>query len=257
MRILLAGDTHANRSHFLYLFKVAQSHHCDIIFQLGDFGYFPHDAHGIEFLAEVSYRAGQLNIPVYWLDGNHDDFSELFANDWEMDHEGFWKIMPNMLYSPRGHVWTWDGIRFISLGGAYSIDKDWRLYEEAKLGRDQVLWWPQELITEADLHHASNNLAGEPVDVFLCHDKPANLRMPDFVSMLNRTWVESENNQAALMSAVEEARPSLLFHGHYHHFHRNEIHSRDYLAVCYGLDCDGTRELSWRVLDLPSLEVSA
>ena len=81
MRILLAGDTHRNLRHTLWLIDQAADLRCASLFVLGDFAYRMDDG-GQWFIQEVGDAAVDAGILVHWLDGNHDD------HDWLDDVRG-------------------------------------------------------------------------------------------------------------------------------------------------------------------------
>ena len=59
---------------------------------------------------------------MYWIDGNNENPTALAVLDAGLD--GFVEVADRCLYIPRGHRWTWRGVHFGALGGAFSID--WR-----------------------------------------------------------------------------------------------------------------------------------
>lgn len=240
MKVLLAGDSHGRISTIKEYLEVADERECDIIFVLGDFGYWEHELEGIEYLNLVDYYADQFAMPVYFLDGNHDKTSLLLEKYHERDNEGFIKVRPWVRYSPRGHRWTWDHVRFMSLGGAYSVDKAWRLEEERKASlniakknayrpvnnqRNEdtsgTLWFPEEEITDADLEMFLTDTS--PVDILLTHDKPRATTPECIRKDLPECWP----NQDRIQRAVTTLQPEMLFHGHLHDRYEQEIRCGD------------------------------
>lgn len=251
-KIILAGDTHGDSNHVKSLLERARDAGAAVVFVLGDFGIWDHHDRG-HFTDTVSKLANRYQIPVCFLPGNHDNYDLLF--EWETEKpvtaDGFYEIKPGLFYSARGHRFTWNGVRFLSLGGAYSVDKDWRVHEdEARLRRaemrqenggvldradryrlrtGQYQWWSQEEISEQEMRDA---MKGGPVDVMLAHDKPRGAQ-PDWNRKdLEECWP----NQQKLQSVVDAVLPQLYIHGHLHYAYR------DYLSptgtVVQGLDCD-------------------
>ena len=51
-------------------------------------------------------------------------------------------ITPRTLWAPRAHRWTWQGVRFLALGGAYCIDRRDRTLNSGRWG-----WFTEETIT--------------------------------------------------------------------------------------------------------------
>src|SRR6185369_902489 len=205
VRILFAGDCHGATDHVKALINEAGKRECDRIFVLGDFGYWEHMADGVKFLDKVSAFAIKRGISVYFLDGNHDKTSlllEKYAD--EPNDEGFLTVRGRLFYAPRGHQWTWDGVSFIALGGAYSVDKQWRLDQERKGKRKGgTLWFPEEEMTDEDMLNILGTVSR--VDVMLAHDKPF-----DSKPKWNRkTFEECAPNQLRLQWAVDALKPSM------------------------------------------------
>lgn len=277
MRILLAGDTHGNTSHALYLLHIAHRHDITHIVQLGDFGAWEHTPDGRAFFDNVNKHAARLGVTMYWLDGNHDKTSLVLAMYGDQpDDEGFLACREHVRYAPRGHRWTWAGVRFIALGGAYSVDKGWRIQAEraktlkmerraARYGSTPgdasgTLWFPEEELTDAQLDAALADPT--PVDVMLTHDKPRASNPRWNRKDLSECWP----NQDRIQRAVTVLRPRLLVHGHLHFPYRDQIRSSgDSWTTVVGLDADPSaaerasyrKEDSWEVLRLGDLAARA
>lgn len=219
MKILLVGDTHGDIGHCRLVIDAAKEQGCDRIFVLGDFGYWEHTEQGVWFLHKLDLYASNLGIAVYFLDGNHDKTSLILERYSEAkDPEGFLLVRPTIHYAPRGHRWTWDGVRFIALGGAYSVDKDWRLAAEARRGKPESLWFPEEEMSNNDMDTIILNNSSR-VDVMLAHDKPRG-SSPDWN---RKNMLLCLPNQDRLQFAVKALTPSLFFHGHLHYRYEDTL----------------------------------
>lgn len=231
MRLLLVGDTHGNDRFFAQMCKAAVDQNCQAILQLGDFGYWEHYPQGAGFLKWCQRKLAEAGLECYWLDGNHENHPLLWStygpggNKHKPTKEGFWQIRSNLFYLPRGHRWTWDGVDFLALGGAYSIDKEWR--------KEGSSWWPTEMITDEDVQTAS---AGGKADVIVSHDCPVSVDIPSIQGY--RLYPESSINRQKLEEVVKATRPYFLVHGHYH----DRYSSR--LTLPVGVSEDG-KELLW------------
>jgi predicted phosphodiesterase len=263
VKILLAGDTHGDISHCQYLVLKALTNECDRVFILGDFGYWEHQKAGVRFLDQLNEYASGLDVPVYFLDGNHDKTSLLMDRYGDLrDEEGFVIVRPHVLYAPRGHRWTWDnGVRFIALGGAYSVDKDWRLQQEELYPDEwppESLWFPEEEMSDEDMDHFLEDRT--QVDVMLAHDKPRS----SSPKWNRKDLLECLPNQDRMQRAMRALRPKAYFHGHLHYFYTDEVWyghdgpTQDMVTTkVMGLLCnpeagDSTyvnKSLSWQVLD--------
>lgn len=226
--VLLAGDTHGDLSQIRYLLKVAAEMQIDRIVQVGDFGYWPHMA---PFHERVDGLASADGVEFYWLDGNHENFDAL-EQAVDFDSLDPQRMGESLWYLPRGSTWEWAGCRFMALGGAYSIDKDYRVE-----GRS---WWRQELLTGAQVYRA---MGGGPVDVLLTHDAPDGV-----VPIVDRHYKGDEisrSNRLAVSAVMEAVHPRLLVHGHYHHRYTAAANG----CRVEGLSRDGEGVDSWIVID--------
>lgn len=285
MRLLVAGDTHGNPQQILYLGQIALNQYADAIMIVGDFGFWEHERGGPEFLDVCSEVAVRNDLPIYWIDGNHENHTMLrkvYGPGGERHHltsEGFWKIRDGLFYIPRGTRWNWDGVECLGLGGAYSVDKDSRLREERNLratlyrytentwhknGRLQraekaladwghISWWPEEEITDEEVAVALQS--ERPVDIMFTHDKPR-ASNPDW----NRKDLpDCYPNQNKIQEVVRHLQPSVLIHGHLHHRYEDAIRYStpdggvgETLIV--GLNCDETGEDSWTIMNITAEE---
>lgn len=270
-RVLLAGDTHGNTNHLRHLLNVADREQCDRLFQVGDFGAWEHTAAGRQFFDDAARAAARAGVTIYFLDGNHDKSSLVLSMYGDRpDGEGFLMCRDHVRYAPRGHRWTWAGTRFMSLGGAYSVDKAWRVNQErataAKASRRTelygarpapdtagTLWFPEEELTDAQLAAALAD--PQPVDVLLTHDKPRASNPRWNRKDLPECWP----NQDRIQEAVRVLRPRLLVHGHLHHPYRDQIRcAGDSWTTVVGLGADPAaaedasydKSDSWTVLTL-------
>lgn len=243
MRILLGGDFHGNTLHVAYLYKMATDFNVDRVFSLGDYGYWEHTDSGKDYLDFCGKIAMNTGIPLYFLDGNHDNHTKL-RKDYSMCviDDGMWMIREGLSYSPRGNRFTWDGVRFMTFGGAYSIDKAYR--------RPGTSWWPEETITPEEVASAGTG----KVDILLSHDLPAGIDMRAIMQHRGfdyRNIPDSEQNRRRLREVCDVVRPDYLFHGHYHLNYTQDlpIAFGNHLLRVRGLACDDMGPGSWTIID--------
>lgn len=244
-RILLAGDTHTDVKQIEYLFDIAIGWNCQLIFQLGDFGYWPRDPEGKMFIERVSELAEREQIPFYFIDGNHEDHPELRKAGESPD--SFWEVYPGLHYAPRGHRWEWRGKRFMSLGGAYSIDKN-----RLKAG---VSWFPQEEIDAEEMYWATR--PGE-VDILLAHDMPDGIdwkmhriRQGWDMDFMNAKYPDAVRHQKKVLEIANTVQPDLFIHGHMHLRYSDKLMlASGKMMRVEGINCNGWGNDSWYILDL-------
>lgn len=265
---MVLGDTHGNADWLrLYVYPTAMALGVDRIIQLGDWGYWEHQEAGVQFLDEVSRMATVAEIPVYWLRGNHDKTSLLLQRYGALrNHEGFIYIRDNIYFIPDGNLWHWGGKSFRAFGGAYSVDKSWRLKQEQNnydfqvrkeqyraqaLGRAPepvaslagTLWFPEEEMTDGDMQGFLEAYSG-PVDYVFSHDKPRST---------NPGWNRKDlplclPNQDRLQLAFKAHRPDFWFHGHLHHYYtQQQMTDGGAVTTVISLEPDSeAAELGWQ-----------
>jgi hypothetical protein len=269
VRLFVAGDTHANARWVCeYLYPAAAELEADCIVQVGDFGYWEHEQPGVAFLDDIDRVAAQTQIPLYFLHGNHDRWS-LIPERYQPSESGRYSIRPWIQYLPNGHVWTWSGFRMRVFGGAWSVDKDYRLDLEARrrqkiiwknewrrsVGHPEepvpdtkgTLWFPEEEMSDNEMDELIMR-DSSPMDVVFSHDMPhASDPGGPFKSLPNCL-----PNQRRLQRAMDVHRPTLWLHGHLHHRYTSHVYHEqaDKTTLIVGLAADDhARERFWSPTD--------
>jgi predicted phosphodiesterase len=264
-KVYVLGDTHGNTNSATGAIGRAKARGADMIVQVGDFGYWEHTRGGVDYLDSVSKCAVKNDVPFVWLDGNHENHTLLRAtygpggDKHKPTPEGFWEIRPNLFYSPRANVWDVDGFKFMTVGGAVSIDKTYRLAVENGVACPEygyfpepggykrgtgvgTQWWPEENITDAEVELAKSR--GQ-VDVLFTHDT---ITAANFGQRL-KLDIDSHINRQKINQIVEACRPSFMFHGHYHTMMESEfMHEDGSVTEIWGVECDGMSK-NWLMFD--------
>jgi predicted phosphodiesterase len=207
-KLLVAGDWHGSTAAAQSCFEDAEREKCDAIIQVGDFGVTFGATRPVRFIVNVSNLASRWGIPVYFIDGNHENFNVI--GDWvdnlDYDENGHIPVATNLTYIPRGAVWEWDDKTFAAMGGAASIDRDWRTE-----GHD---YFKDELITTGDVYRLLNkvDVHGKRVDYFFSHD--CSDRTPWGFSLVPDS--DSQRNRQVVDGILDYVKPRMHFHGHMH-----------------------------------------
>lgn len=201
MKILMCGDIHGEIESALHALEYAKQNNCEIIVILGDFGYYHNIRRFRIFLTDISEASIRFNIPVHFIKGNHENHDEL--RKLTNDNRDVVETEPNVFYHPNANVWRWDGVTFLAMGGANSIDKG-----DCTEGVD---WFRNELITNEDISKAH---AVGPVDVVLSHDSPISSNITDIFDFTMDP--KTRHNRYQLQQVIEACRPKINLHGHYH-----------------------------------------
>lgn len=206
--VVFAGDWHGDYEAAAAVFAYAQQQDADVIVQVGDFGIWP-GISGLKYLEMIQRFAATTGIPVAFVDGNHEDFDQLWALP--IHETGVRPVRPGVVHLPRGFVWTWGDMRWAAFGGATSIDVDLRV--------PGATWWPQEAVTDADVDQLVQNLNGQPVDVLITHDTTHQVNLSKLGFLPPAAQRAAAQNQEYLDQAIRAAQPQLTVHGHFHQEH--------------------------------------
>lgn len=236
MKIAFAGDWHANRIYARKAIQFAAKNDAEYILHVGDFGFWPDYRGNDPFVNNVQKVAEDNGVQVLFVDGNHENHDMLRAVtvDQGVVDEPV-KIQENVYYLPRSLRFFLDGVSFMALGGAHSIDRDARVE-----GFD---WFPDEKLSIVDCYRAC---VGGVVDVMITHDCPAGVDIPSLrktAYMVSQKDADAtDNHRALLRNVVDVVKPKLLVHGHYHEFYGRILDGDGYgyKTRVIGLDCDGS-----------------
>ena len=232
MSLLLVGDTHGNAKSLVDSFFIAQDSGATAIVQLGDYGYgWGVNQNGECLFAELTSELVQkVGIPFYFIDGNHENFTRLYAKP--VDENGHRVVAEGVTHLQRGSLFHHEGAVYMAFGGAVSVDKGRR-----KIGKS--LWLEEEVI-EADLEFAK---ASGSAYVFLSHDAPYGAQTEQDYRWLGGAYgemavVESVANQKKVRQALNQSKAKYVFHGHLHRHYRKTL---DNGVIVTGLNAENDK----------------
>lgn len=148
----------------------------DVLLIAGDFGFvFDGEDAGTGEKARLDYL-GNKPYTIAFIDGNHENFDELIKYPEAERFGGPVRLLrPNIYWLRRGYVYTIQGKTFFTMGGAYSVDKPYRM--AVLRSERRKCWWYQELPTDEEYRRAGQSLkdADYRVDYILTHTAPASI----------------------------------------------------------------------------------
>lgn len=224
-KIAFLGDVHADTRFTVKAITRSKELGADIIVQLGDFGY----DYDWDFLDAVEAALKHTGLQMIFVDGNHDDHRFL-----RTDYDGNARlriITPHLLHAGRGYRWQWDGVRFLAVGGAHSVDRQTRL-------RYGWMWHREEILTDGQIADA---IAGGQTDVLISHDCPAGVTIPGLQPELFPAFeiAAADHHRTRMRTIVDAVQPTTIYHGHYHVNYDQRVDFGWGRAHVYGLADNG------------------
>lgn len=136
----------------------------DFLIILGDFGAVWYDGPKDNYMLKWHESKPYTTL---FIGGNHENYQALSAFPVEIWNGGrIRRVRPHVYQLLNGQVFTLEGQRFFTMGGATSTDR--------ALRREGVSWWPGEEPDDEDYEEAKRNLSGcgYEVDYVLTHTIP-------------------------------------------------------------------------------------
>lgn len=216
-KALIIGDTHGNTCFLKSAIEKAKQHDCDAVFQVGDFGWFPKLPSPVDENIIQDY-----DFPVFFIDGNHEDFDDLWQY---VEDKDIIEVRKNLWYIQRGSNIRIGNVNCLFIGGAHSIDKAHRV--------KGVSWFPQENLRNCDIDKA---LSHKHLDVVFSHD------CPESINIVHDADPQSIYNRHRLQSIAEKYKMiNWWYFGHYHVPYENYNYDTGRLYRCLPADINNPR----------------
>lgn len=228
---VVLGDLHGDLGWARRAVRSAAEAGASRIFQVGDAGFCWPGRDKYKFDRRLSVLLNNWDMELVFVDGNHDAHPELRRLD--VGEDGLAKLREGIFYLPRGTRIEYGGLAIGGLGGAYSIDKEWRT-----LGKD---WWPEEEVCLSDVDRL---LAKGRIDVLLTHEVPFRFTGLQGDPDLPLATIEQANvSRRLIQKAVDVLKPRYVFSGHWHQRRVGYINHEDGTITRVDvLDMNGSRD---------------
>ena len=170
-------------------------------------------------------RVNDFGYIVYCVRGNHEERPERIPdiqNYWDDEIRGWVRYQPqypNIRYLLDGGVYHFNGYYTLVIGGAYSVDKWYRLskYTPQELAEKKWTgWFEYEQLTEREMQWITESCGDRTFDIVLSHTCPLSWQPRDlFLSGLDQSTVDN-SMELWLDDFKDKIRWSVWLFGHYH-----------------------------------------
>lgn len=204
--IYITGDTHRRFTRLLTTSFTEE----DILIILGDAGinYYLDNTDNL-----VKDFLSKYNNNFFIIQGNHEERPENIKTYKEKEMYGGKVYIedeyPNLLFAKNGEIYNIENNRFLVIGGAYSVDKYYRL-------KNKLNWFKDEQLTNKEKKDIINKCAGEKVDYILSHTCPYKyIPREAFLPGIDERLVD--NSMEDFLDKIEEiVSYDKWYCGHYH-----------------------------------------
>lgn len=211
--IYITGDKHTDFKEVLYFCYVNKTTLDDILIVLGDTG--------INYHANEKDNELKRNLKEYYpitffcIHGNHEERPEkIDSYKTKRFHNGFVyyeEEYPNILFAKDGEVYDFNNHKVLVIGGAYSVDKYFRLVRGYN-------WYESEQPndkTKSKVRKVLNNLDNK-IDIILSHTCPYKyLPREMFLDGIEQSTVD--NSTEYFLDEIEQTTDYKKWYcGHYH-----------------------------------------
>ncbi len=210
--IYITGDTHGNFKHIESFCKRMDTSTDDILIILGDAGI---NFYGEEYDRRKKIYLNSLPITLFCIHGNHEQrpytISSYKEKEW---HEGivyYEEEFSSILFAKDGEIFDLDGKKTIVLGGAYSIDKYFRLLRGYP-------WWSDEQPSMEIKQYAEQRLEEQnwKIDIVLSHTGPLKFEPREmFLEGIDQSRVD-KSTEIWLDYIENKLSYKKWYFGHYH-----------------------------------------
>lgn len=210
--VYYTGDIHGSGHQIMRFCNRMKLTASDIVVILGDVGAnYSLDQRDRELKAELN----RLEPTILCIHGNHEirpqNIPSYREKEWNGGTVWYEEEYPHLLFAKDGDVYWLEGVAHLVIGGAYSVDKFYRLAHGYG-------WWEDEQPSTAIKEHVEEILeqCGWAVDTVLTHTCPLKYEPVEaFLPMIDQSTVD--NSTEAWLDEIEKRLSYKRWYcGHWH-----------------------------------------
>ena len=204
--IYITGDIHRDFSRLNYL----EYRPNDMLIILGDVGinYYLNEEDN-----KLKKLLSSYNLKLFCVRGNHEERPENINsyNEIEMFSGKVYveDKFPNLVFAKDGEVYNMDGMSVLVIGGAYSIDKPYRI----AYGYN---WFSEEQLSDVEMKNILKRTIGKHFDIILSHTCPYKYEPREiFLNEIDQSKVD-KSMEYFLDKVEKNVDYDKWYCGHYH-----------------------------------------
>lgn len=211
--IYITGDTHGDFDRIEEFCRQHNTTKKDVMIILGDAGL---NYHGDWRDAHRKKKVSRIPITFFCIHGNHEERPWLtdckyVSKIWQDGQVFYEPKYPDILFPTDGAVFNFSGVHAIVIGGAYSVDKYYRL-------ENGLNWFSSEQPDDATKEYVQSVLEwnDDQIDVVLSHTCPMSSRPVDcFLPMIDQSTVDTSTEEW-LQKICNQIVYGRWYAGHFH-----------------------------------------
>ena len=230
--IYYTGDIHGAAYKIVRFVKRMNLTAADTIVILGDVGA---NYCGDERDSELKQNLNRLKPTIFCIHGNHEMRPSTIATyklkEWNSGQVWYEDEYPNLLFAKDSEIYTMEGIRHLVIGGAYSVDKFYRLSRVYG-------WWEDEQPSDVIKNYVEKQISENKFDVVISHTCPLRYEPIEvFLPQIDQSMVDDGTEK--WLDSIESRIDYIAWYcGHWHtdkridkmHFLFNSFESADMMA---------------------------
>ena len=204
--IYITGDTHRE----FYRLHDIEKNKNNMLIILGDVGI---NYYLDERDKKLKEQLNSYNIKLFCIQGNHEERPENISTYKEIDMFGgkvfIEEEYPNLIFAKNGELYDIDNKKVLVIGGAYSVDKNYRIIYGYP-------WFKDEQLNKEEMDNILNKYKGQYIDIVLSHTCPLKYE-PTEVFMKGIDQSDIDKSMERFLDKVEHSiNYDKWYCGHYH-----------------------------------------